>query len=287
MPAPAIDMHCHWFTPRIVQSCASRPEMVAELHLDVAGGGERLEPAELQASAVRNGLERCVLLPTAPPERVRQVNREHRAAAAAHPALASFDTLHPAMDDPAVEIRAGLARGTRGWKMSSFTQRFAPDDPDTDALLRALAREGARHGHRPVLVLDTYTRADVHFGADRRHLTTPGRLAALARRHPGVAVVGAHMGGLAADPAELRRALVPAENLFLDTSNAGHVLPAAVFAALAADHGPEHVVFGTDWPWFVHERELPLVRGLLARAGFDTAGVERVLGGNARRLLGW
>jgi hypothetical protein len=153
-------------------------------------------------------------------------------------------------------------------------------------MLDELARQGARRGVWPVVVLDTYTRADEHFGADPRHLTTPSRLVALARSHPGLAVVGAHMGGLAADPEELRRELVPLENLYLDTSNAGHVLPPESFAALAREHGPEHVLFGTDWPWFVHEREIPHLRGLLARAGFDDDAQDRVFGGNARLLMG-
>lgn len=281
-----VDCHCHWFTPKIVASCAARPAMVAQLRLDVDGGGERLDPADLQASAVRNDIARCVLLPTAAPGRVRQINRSHRQAAARHDRLTALNTLHPEMDDPDAEIRDGLERGTRGWKLSSFSQRFALDGAPARAMFAAMEREGGRRGLRPVVVLDTYTRADVHFGADPRHLTTPERLVALAEAHPGLDLVGAHMGGLAADPNELRRALIPAVNLYLDTSNAGHVLPPAVFAALARDHGADHVLFGTDWPWFVHEREIPHVRGLLRRAGFDGEAQRRVFGDNACRLMG-
>ena len=124
------------------------------------------------------------------------------------------------------------------------------------------------------------------FGADPDHLTTPSRLVALADAFPGLALVGAHMGGLAADPDALRRDLQPRPNLSLDTSNAGHVLPPDAFADLARAFGPERVLFGTDWPWFVHERELPHVDELLQRAGFDAAARERVFGGNARALLG-
>jgi len=279
-------MHCHWFTPRIVASCASRPEMVAELRLDVAGGGERLAPADLQASAERHGLARCVLLPTAPPGRVQRVNREHRAAAARHERLTSMDTLHPEMDGLVEEIREGLARGTRGWKLSSFTQRFELHGAPARRMFEALQREGGRRGVVPAVVLDTYTRADVHFGADARHLTTPARLVALADAFPGLAWIGAHMGGLAADPETLQRDLQPRPNLWIDTSNAGHVLPPRVFATLARAFGPDRVLFGTDWPWFVHEREIPHVDGLLRQAGFDAEERQRVFGDNARRLLG-
>ena len=85
---------------------------------------------------------------------------------------------------------------------------------------------------------------------------------------------------------ELRRELSPAHNLYLDTSNAAHVLPGDAFVALLRDHGAGHVLFGTDWPWFGHGGEIPHIRALLERAGFDEAERAGVFAGNASKLHG-
>lgn len=283
---PLIDAHAHLFTPGIMRSMAGRPAVLSELALDVEGASGRLAAADLDASASAAGVSACLILPTAPPDGVREANESTRAAAAAHPRLAAASTLHPHMPDPGGAIREALERTPRAIKLSSFTQRFDPLGEAATVLFERIQVVGAQFAHRPTIVLDTYTRAAAHFRCEPEHVTTPGRLARLVRRFPGLDWVGAHMGGLAAPADDLRRHLPPAANLYLDTSNAAHVLAEDDFVDLLRIHGPGHVMFGTDWPWFPHHTEIPKIRRLLTLAGFDRPDRARVLHGNAARLYG-
>ena len=281
-----LDSHCHLFTAATMAHMGAMPAMLEELHLDVASASARLPAGAIQASAVEHGLHTCVLLPSASRDRVRTVNEIYAGAAARHGRLMSLGTLHPDMDDLRGEIRRLLRADCRGIKLSSFSQRFDPTGPRALELLAALEGEGTERNVRPVVVLDTYTRAHVHFGADPDHLTTPGKLMELVRGFPGLTFVGAHMGGLAAVPEELLATVQPEPNLYLDTSNAGHVLPLEAFVEMVRIHGAGHVLFGTDWPWFAHDLEVPFIRRLLAMAGLDAGERAAVMGGNALDLWG-
>ena len=281
-----IDSHCHLFTPALMAHMGAMPAMLEELHLDVEAASQRLEPADLQASAVRHDLHQCVLLPTASPDRVRRVNDIYADAAVSHTRLMALGTLHPAMDGLGDEIRRLLRADCRGFKLSSFSQRFDLTQRATLALLGALEREGEARGVRPVVVIDTYTRAHLHFDARPEHITTPAKLMAVVRRFPDLIFVGAHMGGLAAEPSELLATVRPEPNLYLDTSNAGYVLPLDAFVELMLDHGPRHILFGTDWPWFGHDMEVPFIRRLLGAAGLNASQRAAVMGGNALDLWG-
>ncbi len=281
-----IDSHCHLFTGRVIQNVAHKPALVRELGLELDQARVRLDPGSLVRSAGENGVDVCLLLPTAMPDKVRAENDRHLAVAARHPGLRSLATLHPAMPGLERELERMLDLGIMGFKLSSFSQRFDPASAEVGTLLADLERMGSRRSRAPVVVLDTFTRADVHFGADPAHLTTPDKLMRLVRRHPGIRFVAAHMGGLGAVFDDLRRELEPAPNLFLDTSNAAHTLTGPEFIELLRMHGPARILFGTDWPWFGHERELPRIRDLCVQAGFGHEAQTRVLGGNAAALYG-
>ncbi len=279
-----IDCHCHLFAPVVVSNCLSQPRMIEELKMDVVGAADRLEPEQLVRSAQGAGVERCVLLPTAAPEGVVRTNDRFLAHAEAFPSLVTMGTLHPAMDGLQREVERLLTAGFCGVKLSTFSQRFDPRSDETHRMMAMLAREGARQGRRPTVLLDTYVRADRYFGAEQDHLTTPGRLSALVQRNPGVDFIGAHMGGLYAGAEALFRDLEPAENLYLDTSNASRTLERSAFVRMLAHHRGR-ILFGTDWPWFVHGDEIPLIRALMDEAGFDADEQERVFDGNARHLF--
>jgi len=285
-PTMILDSHCHLFTAEIMRHMGAMPRMLDELYLDVEAASGRLPARKLQQSAVEQGIHQCVLLPSASPDRVRRVNEIYADAAARHGRLMTLGTLHPAMADVQGEIRRLLREDCRGIKLSSFSQRFDLSGDLNRVLLATLEGEGAARGVRPVVVLDTYARAHVHFDVDRAHLTTPAKLMEVVRSFPGLTFVGAHMGGLAADPDELLATVVPEPNLYLDTSNAGHVLPLDAFVELVHAHGHDRILFGTDWPWFAHDTEVPFVRRLLSVAGLDARQRTAVLGGNALDLWG-
>ncbi|MCL4537986.1 MAG: amidohydrolase family protein [Bacteroidetes bacterium] len=282
-----VDSHCHIFTKRIVQNMNDRPAMVEELKLNVGDSLPRLNPNALEESAEVNGVDVCVMLPTALPDKVRAMNDRFIRLSVELPRLRTLATLHPMMRGLSDEVLHVFDLGITGFKFSSFSQRFDLSSPEVNAMMAAVERLGRDRGIRPVLVFDTFVRADTYFGAHPDHLTTPSKLAKLIHRHPEINVVAAHMGGLLADFDELRRDLPPAPNLYLDTSNAAHTLKEDQFIELLRIHGSSRVLFGTDWPWFTHEAEIPKIRALLMKAGYDQPGQAAVFGENARRLFGF
>ena len=57
--------------------------------------------------------------------------------------------------------------GVRGFKFSSFSQRFDVSSNEAQAMLGQIERLGQRRGLTSAVVFDTFTRADIHFGAVR------------------------------------------------------------------------------------------------------------------------
>ena len=278
-----VDCHCHAFTEQVVRNVVSRTALVAELKLDPYAG-RRADARILSESAAVHGIDRCLLLPTAAAQGVREENDRSIAVASSYPRLRTVATLHPRMEGLAAEMERMLARGIAGFKFSSFSQRFDILSEEAERMFTVL-ENAAASGKALAVVLDTFNRADVHFGAKTEHITTPGKLHAVAARHPALSFLAAHMGGLAADFDLIRRDLKPAPNLCLDTSNAAHVLAEGQFVELLQRHGADHILFGTDWPWFDHGSEMARIDTLLDSAGFNQTQKEAVFGGNAARLF--
>lgn len=281
-----VDCHCHIFTERIVANINDRPDMVTVLKLNAKNGLKRIDPGVLEKSAEANALDVCVLLPSAMPAEVRAENYRFIQMSEKFPRLRTLGTLHPVMRGLSDEIQRIFDFGINGFKFSSFSQRFDPLSTESKAMLNEVESLGRDRGISPVVVLDTFARADSYFSANPDYLTIPSKIAELVHRHQGINFIGAHMGGLLADFDELRRYLIPAPNLYLDTSNAGHTLTEDQFIELLQTHGASHILFGTDWPWFVHEHEIPKIRSLLVIAGFDESDQAVVFGENARLLFG-
>jgi predicted TIM-barrel fold metal-dependent hydrolase len=281
-----IDSHTHVFARWIIESVLERQELVEHLHLEATAAPERCTAQALVAEARAGGVDRCLVLPVAPAEGVIAANDEVVALAARHPELIAGGTLHPHLDDVGTELDRLHAAGVRTIKLSSFSQRFGLEESRTHAMLDQIAARNRDEGAGFFLVLDTFTLAERYFGAEPATVTTPSRLAALVERFPEIPFVAAHLGGLAAPVATILAELPPRPNLYLDTSNATHLLGQDEVCALLEAHTPRHILFGTDWPWFGHAREVERIRSLLDHAGCREDEIDAVLGGNALRLLG-
>jgi uncharacterized protein len=281
-----VDSHCHIFTERIVSNTTTKAAMLSELKLNTCGALERLRPEWLQDSLERNGIEKCLLLPTAAPEKVVGENDKFIKITSTFSRLFTLATLHPIMPGLVNEIQRMFDSGISGFKFSSFSQRFDLLSPESGAMLTEISRIGNSRSIRPIVVFDTFMRADIYYGAKFEHLSTPSKLFLIAQRYQGIKFVCAHMGGLLGDFYETRDVLRPLDNLYLDTSNATHTLSEEQFVELLQIHGASHVLFGTDWPWFLHEEELANIVSLMAKAGFTAIEQAKVLGENARELFG-
>lgn len=281
-----VDAHCHMFTSRIVANVSQKKDLVEQLHLDTEHAYSRLNPLSLESAACINGVDACYMLPTASVMQVRKENDRHITMTHGSFRIKTLATLHPSMAGLQNEIRRLFRLGIPGFKFSSFTQRFDIESSAARQMLKSIETIGTEYGKKPIVVFDTFVKARQYFGADPRHLTTPEKLDRVAERFLGLNVVGAHMGGLTADFSEICSSLRPRSNLFLDTTNAAHTLAPYEFISLLQIHGPSHVLFGTDWPWFHYRSEIPLIRDLCSKAGFGNEEIVMVMGHNAATLFG-
>ncbi len=280
-----IDSHCHIFTERIVRDMKDRPKLVDALKLHVDRALDRLEPRILHEYAETHEVNLCLLLPTAKPEKVVRENRRFMGFTREYSRLRALATLHPLMSNAEEEIRFVLDSGISGFKFSSFSQKFDICSPGFSALLDEVERIGSMRKTTPVLVFDTFDKGVEYFGADPEHITSPKKLSILVRSHPGLRFLAAHMGGLMHDFDQICRDLPPAPNLFLDTSNAAHTLTEEEFIELLRSFGADHVLFGTDWPWFDADAERVKIGELMQKAGYSEDEQDSVFGRNALRLF--
>jgi predicted TIM-barrel fold metal-dependent hydrolase len=281
-----IDSHVHLFSDRIIAGVSARKELVRELDLDTRRAADRTSEGALVREGQAAGLDACLLLPVAGPDEVRDVNRSFQAIARDEKFLLTGGTLHPDFPGNEGEISRLREAGIRAIKLCSFSQGFDPAARRTRDLLDRVQQCNIREGGRFFVIIDTFYRADIHFGSPARFLTTPARLGALVEAFPGIDFVAAHMGGLTAPVHEILDHLPPRENLYLETSNAAHTLQEEEFVLLLERHGPERILFGTDWPWFGPRDEMRRIDRLLDHAGYSGEDKARVFGMNACRLLG-
>ena len=280
-----IDAHVHLFTPKIIANVSAKSEMVAKLHLQTDEAAQRIGTAALKTALGRAGIHAALMLPTAGADGVSEVNSAAMATAADCYYLNAAGTLHPECKDLQAEMAALHAAGTRAIKLCSFSQGFILDAPATMAMFAQIEAFNRNHIHHFFVVLDTFYKAATYFGTDPRFTTDPARISRLVRTFPGITFVGAHMGGLTAPFEDIIRCLPAADNLYLDTSNAAHTLNEAEFIRLLRVHGPDRILFGTDWPWFDPGEEILLIEGLLDRAGYTVNDKAKVLGGNIAELM--
>lgn len=281
-----IDNHVHLFSRKVVQNVSGKTTMVKRLHLHTEGAQERTGVESLLQHMQKANVHACLLLPTAAAEGVSRANERSRQTVKEIPGLLTAGTLHPRYPDNKNEIETFKQHGVCGIKMCSFSQGFALNAPETLALFDLIREQNRRRDRSFFVVLDTFYEAHTYFGTNPDYTTTPERLGNLVRQFPGVPFIAAHMGGLRAPFEEICTHLPPAQNLFLDTSNAAHTLRRDEFIHLLKTHGAGHVIFGTDWPWFDPAAEIPSISGLLDEAGCSPKEKEAVLGGNMARLLG-
>jgi uncharacterized protein len=281
-----IDAHAHIFNPGVIENVAQKTGMAGCLHLEVADARTRTGVDTLEASMKTAGVDACLLLPTSGPEKIHQTNSAFINTAAGSSRLYTAGTLHPDSLKNRDELGRFKPLGIRAIKMCSFSQGFPLDGERTVALFDLIREENLHNGGSLFVILDTFYNADKFFGTPAGHNTTPALLGELVRGYPGINFIGAHMGGLDAPIKEIHERLCPQDNLFLDTSNAAHTLERSDFIGLLKDHGPEHIMFGTDWPWFGYTAEINLIEGLCNETGYSAEQKAAVFGKNIAGLLG-
>jgi predicted TIM-barrel fold metal-dependent hydrolase len=280
------DSHTHLYSQGVISSVRKREGLSDSLCLNVEKAIGRTDISSLKQECEFTGVAGCLVLPTAPAHKISEVNDGFIAAVEGEISLLTAGTLHPAAPDQDEELERLSHRGIHAIKLCSFSQGFDLEAPETLRFFEMIRMHNNAGSHRFCVILDTFYKADIYFGVPRKFVTTPRRLGHLASSFPEIDFVGAHMGGLAAPFSELMEYLSPRDNLYLDTSNAAHTLSQDEFLRLLHRHGPGHVLFGTDWPWFGHDEEVPLIRGLFDHGGLSFQEQSAIFSGNICRLLG-
>lgn len=281
-----IDGHTHLFHPKVIANVKKRTELVQRIRLNTEGADRRIGTAALERSLRRSKIRAGLVLPTALAHDVGRINDALYENLHTSDLLYPAGTLHPDYAANRAELSKFRSRDIKGIKLCSFSQRFALDDGATLDMFELIQRMNLEENCGFFVVLDTLSSAHRFFGSQPEHTTTPQLLGELFRRFSGINFIAAHMGGLAASCNDIATHLPPGKNLFLDTSNAAHVLTKSQFVSLLKRHGPEHVVFGTDWPWFIHDDEIDTISPLLKQAGFNAHQRKLVFSANMSALMG-
>jgi predicted TIM-barrel fold metal-dependent hydrolase len=279
------DAHAHIFNAGIIENVAKKTEMVKRLSLETDEGLERIGVDTLENNMNSANVEACLVLPTANAENVKKVNDSFIEISGQSESIYTACTLHPDYPGNKNELERLKSKGINAIKLCSFSQGFVLNGQKAIDMFDNIRNENMLSKEDFFIVLDTFYNADKFFGTKPKYNTTPALLGDLVRNYPKIKFIGAHMGGLDAPFKEVREHLRPAENFYMDTSNGAHTLSNAEFTELLKTHGPEHILFGTDWPWFGYTDEIKLIERLLSSAGFSESQKASVFRGNIANLL--
>ena len=253
--------------------------MIIDIHIHMASADCRYDAAdvaECRRLARLAGIDRAVYLfnladsggynPS--PDDVRRSNDLGLRLVTEHPDFfLGFCYLNPA-HDPAfslAEIERCVARGPlHGLKLWVSVHAT---DPRLDPIMARAAELGV-----PVLHHAWYKATGYAFNE-----STPSEIADLARRHPRVTIIMAHLAGGGWRGVQDVKAC---PNVVVDTSGAQ---PQAGLVEYAVrELGVERVLFGSDWPI----RDFATQRARVTGARLTARERAQILGLNAARLLG-
>jgi uncharacterized protein len=110
---------------------------------------------------------------------------------------------------------------------------------------------------------------------------TPKRLLAVRQRFPGLKMIAAHFGGFR-QWEEVKECLL-GKDIYFDTSAFFGYLPDDQARELLLNHPADRILFGTDFP--IRNQKVDL--DYLDKLGLPLELKEKILGGNARELLGF
>ncbi|MDA0797122.1 MAG: amidohydrolase family protein [Chloroflexi bacterium] len=197
------------------------------------------------------------------------------AAAASNGRIIAFCSVDPSWGDPALrEVERCVAAGARGiGELHPSTQKTKlATDRGLAGVMALAAKEGL-----PVVVHGSEPLGHEYPGKGDTH---PGQLLAMATRFPDVKIIAGHWGGglpFYAHMPEVREVLA---NVYFDSAATPFLYDQGVFSTVASAVGPDHMLFGSDFPLLRPKRVAEM-----AIADLRPAHAAMFLGGNARALL--
>lgn len=176
-----------------------------------------------------------------------------------------FGTVHPKMPEAQKEVDRIAALGLHGVKLHPEFQDFYIDDTAMLPIYECI------QGKLPMLI---------HMGDENVTSSSPKRLAKILKMFPSLTIIAPHLGGYTMWN-EVKEYLV-GQNVYFDTSSALPFMTKQEAVDIIRSHGTDKVMFGTDYPMWLHKEELDRFLAL----GLTDEENERILYGNAARLFG-
>lgn len=261
-----IDFHTHAFSEKIVDKAIARLSANSGLMPQCRGTLESLVQTQRQ-----NGVDLSVVCNIATkPSQHSVINSFAASIARQTPYAIGFGSVHPLADDALDELDRIHALGLKGIKLHPDYQQFFVDDPRCIPVYEKISRLG----------LITVFHTGLDLGATGEYENTPERMSHIIEAF-STPVVAAHLGG-GLDPKNVLRYLVGKPNLYLDTAHCYGRMRHLGATRIAHAQGADHLLYGSDMPWSRPEEEIFFVHSL----GFSSEEEEKILGGNAKKLLG-
>lgn len=265
-----IDFHTHIFPEKIAARTIEKLENIAHVKTFTDGMEDSLVQSMEQA-----GVGLSVVLPVVTkPEQFETVNRfacQMNEKYRDQPAkLLSFGGIHPDMPSYKEGLRAIRDMGLLGIKLHPDYQNTYFDDIRYMRILDYASELG--------LISVVHAGVDIGFPDNVR--CTVGRIRKVLDQVRPQKMVLAHYGafGLWEEVAEV----LAGRDVYLDTAYTFGFIEDGLFLNILEKHGADKILFATDSPWSGQQESLSHLRSL----NIDPGALERILGGNAKELLG-
>ena len=185
--------------------------------------------------------------------------------------IIAFGSMYPFTDNYKRDIDFIVGLGLKGLKFHVEYQNFMVDD---ERMLRVYDYALSKG-----LVLLHH--AGFNPGFKPPFKSSPRQFAKVVKEMRGGVIIAAHLGGHA-EWDEVEEYLVGTD-IYLDTSMGFEYYPAEQFLRIVKNHGADKILFATDSPWSNASAEIESLKAL----PLSEAEKALILGGNARRLLGF
>jgi len=206
-------------------------------------------------------------------DRLAEMNRR-AVELLAHPQLIPFGGIHPSLPHWQDEIGRLKGAGVKGIKVHCNSQSVYPDSPDMFPIYEEIGDA----------LFVTFHAGGYFLRGDAEVYGTAERLMRVREAFPRLKMILAHFGGNYM--LDMARRHVIGRDVYVDTAwppSLRIIGDAAVVARIIRDHGPERVLFGTDFPYGDPAQEIAYISELPL---LSDAEKEQVLGGNAASLFG-
>jgi uncharacterized protein len=260
-----IDFHTHIFPDDLAVKAIDKLKQHAPGATNYTDGTLR----GLNASMKSAGIDVAITLPIATKhEQVDTINKGCAARKSGN--IMPFGTIHPLTKEIDAAFDILTRDNIKGIKLHPEYQDFYIDDRRYFPIYEAASARG-------MIVVFHAGKDPGPFSCDH---ALPPSLRRVHEAFPAMTMVASHMGGWQVW-SEVEAELVGLP-VFFDASATAPYLDKKEFVRLARKHGIERILFGTDSPWFDQRATLDWICSLPLSSGEQ----ERILGGNARHLLG-